>query len=63
MKEYIIFTVNNLLYECTIIYLLYKNRGNALLVYNIIIQKMQMPTIFLSSPQSMNGYRTFPNYL
>ena len=42
---------------------IYSTKIEAMLLYNIIIQKMQMPTIFMSSPQSMNGYRTFPNYL
>ena len=39
-----------------------KNRGNASILY-IIIQKMQLLTIFMSSPLLMYGYRTFPNYL
>ena len=60
MKEYIIFTVNNLLCEFAQLYI-YSTKIEAMLVYNIIIQKMQMPTIFRNSPQSMNGYRTFPN--
>ena len=34
---------------------IYSTKIEAMLVYNIIIQKMQMPTIFMS-PQSMNGF-------